>query len=158
MKDLAKSFVYAFNGIIVCIKKERNMRIHLTFCAYMFYFLGVHDWFEVTRTQYAILFVICAAVIGGELVNTAIERAVDHASTEITEPGRIAKDCAAGAVLVSAVFAVECGIAILWQPDAFRAMFAYYKEHLYFLAVLIVCVTLSVIFIFKGIPGGKKDK
>lgn len=157
MKDLAKSFVYAFNGIIICIKKERNMRIHLTFCAYMFYFLGVHDWFEVTRTQYAVLFVACAAVISGELFNTAIERAVDHASTEITEPARTAKDCAAGAVLVSAVFAIACGIAILWQPAAFRQMFAYYKEHFYFLGLLALCIVLSVIFIFKGIPGRKKD-
>ena len=157
MKDLAKSFVYAFNGIIVCIKKERNMRIHLTFCAYMFYFLGVHDWFEVSRTQYAILFVISAAVISAELFNTAIERAVDHASTEITERGRIAKDCAAGAVLVFALFSVACGIAILWQPAAFKAMFEYYREHLYFLGILAVCVTLSVVFIFKGIPGGKKE-
>lgn len=157
MKDLAKSFVYAFNGIIVCIKKERNMRIHLTFCAYMFYFLGVHDWFEVSRTQYAILFVISAAVISAELFNTAIERAVDHASTEITERGRIAKDCAAGAVLVFALFSVACGIAILWQPAAFRAMFEYYREHLYFLGILAVCITLSVVFIFKGIPGGKKE-
>ena len=156
MKDLAKSFVYAFKGIIVCIEKERNMRIHLTFCAYMFYFLGVHDWFSVTRTQYAVLFAVSAAVMAGELFNTAIERAVDHASTEITEPGRIAKDCAAGAVLVSALFAVACGIAILWQPDAFRAMFAYYREHLYMLAVLALCVTLSVIFIFRGIPGRKR--
>ena len=157
MKDLAKSFVYAFNGIIVCIKKERNMRIHLTFCAYMFYFLGVHDWFEVSRTQYAILFVISAAVISAELFNTAIERAVDHASTEITERGRIAKDCAAGAVLVFALFSVACGIAILWQPAAFKAMFEYYREHLYFLGILAVCITLSVVFIFKGIPGGKKE-
>jgi hypothetical protein len=122
----------------------------------MFYFLGVHDWFSVTRTQYAVLFAVSAAVMAGELFNTAIERAVDHASTEITEPGRIAKDCAAGAVLVSALFAVACGIAILWQPDAFRAMFAYYREHLYMLAVLVLCVTLSVIFIFKGIPGRKR--
>ena len=157
MKDLAKSFVYAFNGIIVCIKKERNMRIHLTFCAYMFYFLGVHDWFEVSRTQYAILFVISAAVISAELFNTAIERAVDHASTEITERGRIAKDCAAGAVLVFALFSIACGIAILWQPAAFKAMFEYYREHLYFLGILAVCITLSVVFIFKGIPGGKKE-
>ena len=157
MKDLAKSFVYAFNGIIVCIKKERNMRIHLTFCDYMFYFLGVHDWFEVSRTQYAILFVISAAVISAELFNTAIERAVDHASTEITERGRIAKDCAAGAVLVFALFSVACGIAILWQPAAFKAMFEYYREHLYFLGILAVCVTLSVVFIFKGIPGEKKE-
>ena len=157
MKDLAKSFVYAFNGIFVCIKKERNMRIHLTFCTYMFYFLCVHDWFEVSRTQYAILFIVSAAVIAAELFNTAIERAVDHASYEITEQGRIAKDCAAGAVLVFALFSIACGIAILWQPDAFSAMFAYYKEHLYFLGVLAVCIALSVVFIFKGIPGGKKE-
>ena len=134
------------------------MRIHFSLSVYMFTILGVYDWFEVTRTQYAILFVMCAAVMAGELVNTAVERAVDLASTEKTEFGKIAKDCAAGAVLVSAIFAVLCGIAILAQPEAFSKMFAYYKENPLMLLILAASLVPTFIFIFKGIPERKKDK
>lgn len=157
MKSFLKSFVYAFQGIVTCIKLERNMRIHLCFTVYMFCFIGIYDWFTVTRTQLAILFVMCAAVMAGELVNTAVERAVDLACTEHTELGRIAKDTAAGAVLVSAIFAVCCGIAILWQPEAFRAMFEYYKTHIPMLVLLIVSVAASFVFIFRS-PAEKKIK
>lgn len=158
MKALLKSFVYAFSGILTCIKKERNMRIHLTMTVYMFCFLGIYDWFEVSRTQYAVLFVMCAAVMAGELVNTAVERAVDLACSEKNELAKIAKDCAAGAVLVSAVFAVLCGIAILAQPAAFSAMFAYYKQNPLMLLLLAVSLVPAFIFIFKGIPETKKRK
>lgn len=157
MKKLAKSFVYAFKGILTCIARERNMRIHLSLSVYMFCILGIYDWFTVTRTQYAILFVMCAAVMAGELVNTAVERTVDLACKEKNELAKTAKDCAAGAVLVSAVFAVCCGIAILWQPDAFKSMFSYYKEHIPSFAILILSLIPTMFFIFKGPLSNKKD-
>lgn len=148
MKKLLKSFVYAFQGIITCLKKEQNMRIHLCVTVYMFCFLGIYDWFEISRTQYAILFVMCALVMSGELVNTAVERAVDLASEERTELGRIAKDCAAGAVLVSAIFAVCCGISIMFQPAAFKAMFAYYRENPLMLVILALSLVGALTFVF----------
>ncbi len=156
MKDLLKSFVYAFQGIFACIKKERNLRIHITVATYMFCYLGIYDWFEISRTQYAILFVMCALVISGELVNTALERAVDLASPGQNDIAKLAKDCAAGAVLVSAIFAVLCGIAIMFQPEAFRKMAEYYSTHIYMLFILAASLVLSMFFIFKGTPGNKK--
>ena len=44
MKKLLKSFVYAFNGVVFCIKNEQNMRIHFCFTVYMFAFLTVYDF------------------------------------------------------------------------------------------------------------------
>ena len=93
MKNLIKSFGYAFKGIAACICKERNLRIHLCFLTYMFGFLTVHDFFEVSKTQFAILIAMSAAVISLELVNTGIESAVDLATEgEIHPLAKLAKD------------------------------------------------------------------
>lgn len=100
----------------------------------------------------------CSGVIGGEIVNTAIENAVNLASEEYTEYGKIAKDAAAGAVLVSAVFAVIVGVIILFQPEAFKAMFEYFKENLHMLAVLALSIIPATLFIFFGVPVKKGKK
>ena len=152
MKNLLKSFGYAFKGITYCIAHERNMRIHLCFMAYMFGFLTVHDFFEVSRTQFALLFAVCGLVLALEAVNTAIEKAVDLATEKQNPLAKISKDTAAGAVLVSAIFSVIIGVVILFQPDAFIAMAEYYRERIYLLVILALSLVLSFAFIIKGIP------
>ena len=162
MKGLLKSFVYAGSGIITCIRQERNMRVHLVCMIYMYSYLLIYDFFEVSRTQFAIIFIANAIVVMGELFNNAIEAVVDMAEEKFSEKynhlAKISKDTAAGAVLVGAIFAVCTGIAILAQPDAFRAMFAYYAEKPYMIAVLIASLVLSFTFIFTGFNFKKKDK
>ena len=59
MKSLIKSFGYAFEGIFTAITKERNMRIHIVCMIYMFFFLFAFDFFEITKTQLAILLIAC---------------------------------------------------------------------------------------------------
>ena len=76
MKGLLKSFVYAGSGIITCIRQERNMRVHLVCMIYMYSYLLIYDFFEVSRTQFAIIFIANAIVVMGELFNTAIEAVV----------------------------------------------------------------------------------
>lgn len=159
LKKLFKSFGYAFEGIFTVIKNERNMRIHLTCLCYMLGFLCFSDWFELTKTDWAILLLACGAVISGEIINTAIENAVDLASREHTEYGKIAKDAAAGAVLVSAIIAVAVGIIILFQPNAFKAMFEYFAANPLMLVLFLLSIVPATLFIFLGVPftsGGKK--
>ena len=154
MKDLIKSFGYAFRGIAYCINKERNLRIHLCFLVYMFGFLTVHDFFEITRTQFAILIAVSALVIALELVNTGIEKAVDVAvGKEILPFAKASKDAAAGAVLIAAIGAIAVGLVILYQPAAFSAMAEYYKVHIPELILLAVTILISVVFVFAG-PSG----
>lgn len=150
LTSLLKSFGYAFRGIFYALKYERNMRIHFTCMAYMYTFLGVYDFFEVTGTELSLLFLSNALVVALELVNTAIERTVDLASTKHTEKGKIAKDAAAGAVLVAAVFAVCVGIAVLGQKAAFISLFQYYCAKPYMFAVLLLSIVPATVFIFKG--------
>ena len=156
MKNLIKGFGYAFNGIFIALKKERNLRIHTDCMIYMYFFLFFFDYFEITRTELAIIFLANGLVIGGELINTGIEKAVDLYGDKHTELGKIAKDCAAGAVLVFAIFSVLCGIAIMYQPKAFEALFAYFIANPLSIALFIASVIIFTIFIFFGF--GRKKK
>ena len=156
MKKLLNSFVYAFSGIYYCICHERNMRIHLCFMMYMFGFLTVHDFFEVSKNQFAVLIGLCVIVIALEAVNTAIEKAVDLATKEKNELAKVSKDAAAGAVLIAAIGSVAAGVVILYQPEAFAAMADYYKENIPVLIGFIISFVASLIFVFSGPQGIKK--
>ena len=152
------SFVYAFRGIFRTIANERNLRVHITCVTYMVSILLFTDWFTLSRTDWAILMLASGSVIGGEIVNTAIENAVNLASEEYTEYGKIAKDAAAGAVHISAIFAVIVGLIILFQPEAFKAMYEYFSENLPMLAVLVLSIIPATLFIFFGFPTKKGKK
>ncbi|MCR4594131.1 MAG: diacylglycerol kinase family protein [Clostridiales bacterium] len=157
MVKLFKGFGYAFYGIWTAIKNERNFRIHLVCMAYMYFFLLRYDFFEVSRTQFAIILVANALVLAGELINTSIEACVDLQGEEHTAYGKIAKDTSAAAVLVFAIFAVLVGIAILFQPDAFSKLFSYAVSHIGFIIGFIASVIVFTFFIFFGLgKGGKK--
>ena len=155
-KQLFLSFCYAFRGIYYALKYERNMRIHFTCMVYMYCFLLIYDFFEVSATQFAVIFLANALVTALELVNTAVERSVDLASSEHTEKGKIAKDTAAGAVLIAAIFAVLVGIAILGQPEAFVKLYNYWLDKPYMFAIFVLSIIPASLFIFKGF--GKSSK
>ena len=162
MKDvesLFKSFTYAFKGLWWMLTHERNFRIHITCLCYMFYYLLRYDFFTVTNTQLAILLLASGLVIGGEMLNTGIEKADDSVSREKRDTIAVSKDVSAGAVLVFAVSAVLCGVAILWQPDAFSALFAHYADNPLNILKFILSVAVFTLFIFKfDFKNRKKDK
>jgi diacylglycerol kinase len=70
------------------------------------------------------LFSAIAAVWATELLNTGIERAVDLASPDDHELAKIAKDAAAGAVLVASLYAAAVGVVVL-GPPLWRAFFGF---------------------------------
>ena len=150
MKAFIKGFGYAFRGIAFGVINERNMRFHVSIFIYMMFFLLHYDFFEVSKTQFAILLMMSSLVMAGELFNTGIERAADAATLEKNEFVKIAKDAAAVAVLVLAIFSVAVGIIILYQPSAFTEMFCYFKNNPLYIAVLAVTLILDGIFILSG--------
>lgn len=156
LKKFVKGFQFAFEGIFTALKTECNMRVHFVCMFYMYLFLLAFDFFQITRTQFAIIFIANGLVIGGELINTAVEAAVDLHGEEHTPLGKIAKDTAAGAVLVFAIAAVACGIAIMYQPEAFKLLFNYFTTHIFALILFIVSLISAVLFILFGF--GKKEK
>ena len=156
-KKLFRSFTYAFAGIFRTIKNERNLRIHLTCLVYMFGFLCFGSWFELSRTDFAVLVITSGLVISSEIINTAIENTVNLASEKYTEFGKIAKDAAAGAVLVNVIFAVITGFIIMFQPEAFKKMFEYFLSNIHMLLILIASIIPATVFIFWGNPFRKGD-
>ncbi len=147
--SLFKSFFYAFKGIGWMVTHERNFRVHLSCLGYMFYYLLRYDFFTLSRTEFAILFLACGLVIGGEMLNTGIEKADDTISEEKIETIKISKDVSAGAVLVFTLFSVLCGIAILWQPQAFKELFAHYANDPLNIVWFVLSVIICTLFIFK---------
>ena len=153
---LFKSFFYAFRGIISTVNTERNMRIHLTCIIYMFGFLLLGDFFTLTKGDWCAILIACALVLSGEVINTAIENVVDMVTKDYNEYAKKAKDAASGAVLINAIFAVIIGLVVLFQPEAFKAMFEYFKENIMMLALLVLSIIPATLFIFFGLPTGKK--
>ena len=93
---------------------------------------------------------------GSDSLEQAIENAVNLASEEYSEYAKRAKDAAAGAVLISAIFAVITGLVIMLQPDAFVSMYLFFKENIGMLCLLIASLIPTTLFIFLGFPKGKK--
>ena len=104
-----KSFGYAFRGIRDCIVKERSIKIHLTMTALVI-LAGI--FFRISVLEWIACLILFALVISLEIINTAIEAVVDLACEEKKPLARLAKDAAAGAVLVSAIFAAIIGLII----------------------------------------------
>ena len=123
----------------------------------MFSILGLTDWFVLSRTDWAVLAVASALVIGAELVNTAIENAVDLETKEYNEYAKRSKDAASGAVLVCAIGAVAAGLFILLQPQAFSLMADYFSSKPLMFVLFALSIVPATLFIFFGF-GKSKDK
>lgn len=106
---LYKSFSYAFAGIFACIKKERNIKIHCTFVG-LVVLAGI--FFRISVTEWCICLLLFGLILSLELVNTAVETVVDLVTEERRPLAKLAKDTAAGAVLISAIMAAIIGCII----------------------------------------------
>lgn len=123
---LYKSFGYAFQGIFTCIRKERNMKIHCMVAALVVIaglILGI------SVTEWCICLGLFGMVMALELVNTAVEAVVDLVTEERHPLAKIAKDTAAGAVLIAAIMAAIVGLIIFvpkglvfWEYDRNRKL------------------------------------
>lgn len=107
-----KSFGYAFEGIFTCIAKERNMKIH---CLAVIVVVFLGTFLRLSVTEWSICLILFGLVMALELVNTAVESVVDLVTEEKKPLAKIAKDTAAGAVLIAAIMAAIIG-AIIFIP------------------------------------------
>ncbi|MEL6438296.1 MAG: diacylglycerol kinase family protein [Cyanobacteria bacterium J06621_8] len=112
--NLFLSFKYAWAGVRYAFITQRNFRIH-TSIGIIAFSLGV--FLGIQATEMAVITMTCAIVMVLELINTAIESVVDlTVNQSYHELAKIAKDCAAGAVLISAIAAVIVAGFILVPP------------------------------------------
>ncbi|MGN0650134.1 MAG: diacylglycerol kinase family protein [Oscillospiraceae bacterium] len=143
-----KSFVYAAKGIIHAISTGRNMRIHLCAAAYVLYFSL--KFYSLSRGELAALILTITAVISLETLNTAVERLADSVTLDTHPLIAKCKDCAAGAVLVSAIGSVFVGITLLWDTEIFSQIFEYFISDI--LRLLLFLISLSAAILFVVLP------
>ena len=107
--SIVESFNYAIEGIIHVLRTQRNMRIHFAIAIGV---LVAALAFDVSRLELIALLLAIAFVLIAEMVNTAIEAAVDVASSSFDPMAKLAKDIGAGAVLIAAVNAIAVGYLV----------------------------------------------
>lgn len=144
MKKFLKSFKYAAHGVAEAFR-QRNFRVHI--CAMVFVIFFAAKFYGFTIERWAILLLTCAGTLALETVNTGLERLADKVTEEHSHRIRIAKDCAAGAVLIWAIFAVAVGVLLFWDHDKFELIRLYFSEYAR-LAALILAVALAWVFVF----------
>lgn len=108
-EPLYRSFGYAFEGIFTCIRNERNMKIHV---AVTLLVISAGFILGLSVTEWCICLGLFGLVMALELVNTAVEAVVDLVTAERHPLAKIAKDTAAGAVLIAAIMAAVIGLLI----------------------------------------------
>jgi diacylglycerol kinase (ATP) len=116
--SLFDSFNFATEGVIHALRTQRNLWIHFAIAAAV---LIAALAFDVTKIELMVLLLAITFVLVAELVNTAIEAAVDVASTSFDPMAKLAKDIAAGAVLIASLNAVAVGYLVFSGEVADRS-------------------------------------
>ncbi len=141
-KKLVQSLHFAFAGIKHAIRTERNMKIHML-CALAVSLFGMTVPLEF-GTRVALLFAM-AMVLFAELLNTALEAIVDLYMGETHRLAMVAKDAAAGGVLIIAVASVFVFAEVVWLHWSYIASnvseIAYWGA---FGVSLIICQALAL--------------
>lgn len=109
LAKLIASFGYAFQGLWYTLRTQRNARVHLV-AALLVVITGF--LLHISALEFAILFVVIGTVFVAEMLNTVMEICVDLASPGYHPLAKIAKDVAAGAVLVNAIIAFIVGLCV----------------------------------------------
>ena len=107
---VARSFNHAYRGLVYAVRTQRNMRFHVVVAAGV---LVLSLLVGVSKLELAILVLVIMAVFVAELLNTALEFAVDLVTREYHPLAKLAKDISAGAVLVTSIAALAVGYLIL---------------------------------------------
>jgi diacylglycerol kinase (ATP) len=107
--SIIESFNYAIEGVVHVLRAQRNLRIHFAIAVIV---LVLAVAVGVSKIELIALLIAIAFVLVAEMINTAIEGAIDAATTSFDPMAKLAKDIAAGAVLIAAVTAVAVGYLV----------------------------------------------
>ncbi|MDV4150112.1 diacylglycerol kinase [Clostridium sp. AL.422] len=156
IKKLVESFNYAIEGIIQTVRTQRNMKIHLfaALCVLVACFV-----IDISKLEFLILAITITMVLAAEVINTAIEVTIDMSTNHYHPLAKIAKNAAAGAVLITAINALVVGYIIFWDKISLISYDVIHKmkqsePYMVLIAlVVVVIVTLIVKSIFgEGTP------
>ncbi|MDN4594805.1 diacylglycerol kinase [Polycladomyces subterraneus] len=144
-----RSFRYALEGLRYTLVTQRNMRVHFLSA------LGVlllSLYLPLSKAEALLLFVTIILVLVAELFNTAVESVVDMITEEFHPLAKVAKDVAAGAVLLCAGLAVVVGVSVFW-PYLDKLFSAYFKGSHYPLNISLAAIIAFDFFLTLMIKG-----
>jgi diacylglycerol kinase (ATP) len=107
--SIFESFNFAVEGIIHVLRTHRNMRVHFAVAIVV---LVAAVWVGVSKLELIALLLAITFVFITEMINSALEQAIDVATTSFDPLAKLAKDVAAGAVLIATVNAVAIGYLV----------------------------------------------
>ncbi|SHM05919.1 diacylglycerol kinase (ATP) [Caldanaerovirga acetigignens] len=108
-RTLFESFIYAISGVIYSLKTQRNMRIHFLAALLV---MVLSKYLNLEKIEIVAVAFAATLVIIAEMINTAVETAVDMITDRFHPMARIAKNVAAGAVLIAALNALVVGYMV----------------------------------------------
>ena len=107
------SLMFALSGCLYMLRYQKNTRI-MALASILALILAL--WLQVAATQLAVVLLSVSAVWIAEFINAAVEAVVNVATADCHPMAKVAKDIAAAAVLVAALWSVPIGVLILGPP------------------------------------------
>ena len=149
---MLQSLNWAFEGVIHVLRSERNMRIHFAVATAV---LILAFSYGVTKLELMALLIAISFVLIAEMVNTAIEATIDLATTSFDPLAKMAKDIAAGVVLIASVNAVVIGYLVfadrLSQPSG--RLVSSIRDAPINLTVIALVLTILIVIASKALTG-----
>ncbi|MDU0458449.1 MAG: diacylglycerol kinase [Geobacteraceae bacterium] len=142
----------AISGILHAARTEKHMRNHFVASCLV---LLLSLFLRVTPLEFALLALSILFVLCAEMLNTSVEAVVDLVSPEYHPLAKIAKDTAAGAVLIAA-----CGAAIMGYLILAKYVLPHYGRVLSMLGtpsdlgtLVSVLIVIIVVIMLKSLSG-----
>jgi diacylglycerol kinase (ATP) len=150
--SLLESFNYAIEGVVHVLRTQRNMRIHLAIAIVV---LATAAAVGVSKLELIALLLAIAFVLIAEMINSAIEGAIDVATTSFDPMAKLAKDIAAGAVLIAAVNAVAIGYLVFAGKAADRSarVLDRLRDAPAEITVIALAITVIIVLVTKAWTG-----
>jgi diacylglycerol kinase len=155
LRRFGRGFVYAWNGLAAAVYEERNIRFHL--CAAAYAYAAVYMT-ELDATGAALVSLCVFAVIAMELMNSAVERAVNKPDDTHWWSAGAAKDMAAGGVLMMAVGAVCVGVSLFGNRTALQKIWHGICATPITLGLTLLSFVAAYFFIFHFGQENQKEK
>ncbi|WP_101772731.1 diacylglycerol kinase [Peptostreptococcus faecalis] len=149
-QNMIKSVNAAIEGLMYTFKSERNMKLHYLAS---FVVLIVSLFFNFSKIEFVLLLGAITLVVITEMINTAIEKTVDLVTSEYHELAKIAKDVAAGSVLVSAMYAVVVAYILFYKnlTDVTGELVYRIRESELHITLICIVVVLIAVVVVKAL-------
>lgn len=152
IKKMVDSFNYSIEGIIYAVRTQRNMRIHMVTAILI---LLLCFFYDLSKIELLLITITITLVIFAELLNTAVEAAIDATTNYYHPLAKIAKNVAAGAVLVTAINAIFVGFILFWDklaPFTYVTINKIKSSSTYSIFIILVIVSILTVVV-KAIFG-----